>query len=121
MFPGPGGGEDFLERGVLGFPAEGLAELFFAGYQDGGIARAPRRHFARNLAAGDFFGGVEDFEDGKASAVANIEGFAGDGFDGLEGAEMGIGDVEDVDIIADAGAVRCGIVRAENFEVWNEP
>jgi hypothetical protein len=120
LLPGPRRGDDFFERGVPGLPAEGLAEFFFAGDQDGGIAGAPRRHFARNFAAGDFFGGVEDFEDGKAAAVADVEGFAGDGFDRFESAEVRIGNVEDVDVIADAGAVGRGIVRAENFELRKE-
>ncbi len=34
---------------------------------------------------------------------------------------MGVGDVEDVNVIADAGAIGRGIVRAENFELRNEP
>jgi len=69
--------------------------------------------------AGDFFGGGNDFKDGKAAAVADIEGFAGNGFDGFESAEVGIGDIEDVDVVADAGAVGRGVVRAEDFDVGN--
>jgi len=91
----------------------------FAGDQHGGIAGAAGGEFARNFAAGDFFGGVEDFEDGKTAAIADVKSFAGDGFDRLEGAEVGIGDVQDVNVIADAGAVGGGIVRAENFEMRN--
>jgi hypothetical protein len=120
LFPGPGGGDDFLERGVLGFPAEGLAKLFLASDQDGGIAGAAWGHFARNFATGDFFGRVEYFEDGKAAAVADVKGLAGNFFDGFERAEVGIGDVEDVDVVADAGAVGRGIVGTENFEVWDK-
>ena len=117
LFPRPGGGDDFFEGGVLGFPAKSAVKFFFAGHQDGGIAGAARRDFARNFAAGDFFGGVEDFEDGEAAAVADVEGFAGDGFDRFERADVGVGDVEDVDVIADAGAIGRGIVRAEDFDV----
>ena len=94
-------------------------KLFLAGYQDGGIAGAAGGNFARNFAAGDFFGGIEDFEYGKAAAVAYVEGFAGNRFDRFEGAEVGIGDIEDVDVIADAGAVGGGVVRAENFDLRN--
>jgi len=94
-------------------------ELFFTGDEDGGIAGAAGREFASDFVAGDFFGSVEDFEDGKAAAVADVEGFAGDFFDRFEGAEVGIGDVQDVDVIADAGAVGGGIVRAEDFDLRN--
>jgi len=55
-------------------------ELFFAGYQDGGVAGATGRDFTRDFAAGDFFGGVGDFEDGEAAAVSYVKGFTGDGF-----------------------------------------
>src|SRR5208282_4292107 len=103
-----------------GFPAESLAELFFAGYQDGGVAGAAWEQFTGDFAAGDFFGGVEDFEDGETTAVANVEGFAGDFFQGFEGADVGIGDVQDMDVVADAGAIGCGVVVAEDFELRNE-
>ena len=120
LFPGPGGGDDFLDGRMLGFPTEGAVEFFFAGDEDGGIAGAARREFAGDFVTGDFFGGVDNFEDGEAAAVADVESFAGDGFDGFEGAEVRIGDIENVDIVADAGAVGSGIVGTENFELWDE-
>ena len=72
---------------MLGLPAEHAVKFVFAGDEDGGIARAAGGDFARNFVAGDFLGGVEDFEDGKAAAVADVEGFAGNVFDGFESAE----------------------------------
>jgi hypothetical protein len=119
LFPLPRRGDELLERGVLGFPAERAVKFFFAGDQDGGIAGAAGRDFAGNFAAGDFLGGVDNFEDGETAAVAYVEGFAGNSFDGFEGAEVGVGDVEDVNVIADAGAVGSEVVRAENFDVRN--
>ena len=104
---------------MLGSPAQGAVKFFFAGDQDGGIAGAAWGDFAGDFAAGDFFGGVDDFEDGEAAAVADVEGFAGNRFDGFERAEVGVGDVEDVDVIADAGAVGSWVVRAEDFDVRN--
>ena len=64
---------------MLGLPAQCALEFVLAGDEDGGVAGAARRKFARNLAASNALGGVEDFEDGEAPAVAYIEGFAGDG------------------------------------------
>ncbi len=105
---------------MLGLPAEHAVKFVFAGDEDGRITGAARGEFARDFAAGDFFGGVKDFENGKATAVADVEGFAGNGFDGFESSEMGIGDVEDVDVIADAGAVGRGVIGAEDFELRND-
>lgn len=104
---------------MLRLPAEHAVKLVLAGDQDGGIAGAARREFARNFAAGDFFGGVEDFENGKAAAVADVEGLAGDGFDGIESTDVGIGDVENVDVIADASAIGRGVIGTEDFEMRN--
>jgi hypothetical protein len=52
-----------------------------------------------------------------AGSGADVEGVAGDALDILESAEMGVGDVEDVNVIADAGAVWSGIVVAKNADV----
>src|SRR5260370_23542580 len=56
-------------------------------------------------------------QEGEAAAVADVEGFAGDAFDLLESAEVGMGNIEDVDVIADAGSVGRGVVRAEDIGV----
>jgi len=120
LFPRPRGGDDFLEGRVLGFPAEGAVKFFFAGDQDGGIAGTARGEFAGDLVTSDFFGGVDNFEDGKAAAIADVESFAGNGFDGFESADVGIGDIENVDVIANAGAVWRGVVGTENFELRDE-
>src|SRR5689334_3643862 len=117
LAPVPGGPDDFFERGVGGFPAEGAFEFFFAGNENGGIARAARTEFAGNLEAGNTFCGGDDFEDGEAAAVANVEGFTGNAVDLLKSAEVGIGDIEDVDVIADAGSVWGGVIGAENINV----
>jgi hypothetical protein len=102
------------------FPAEHAVKFVLTGDEHGGIAGAARRDFARNFATGDFFRGVDDFEDGKTAAVADIESFTGDRFNGFESAEVGVGDIQDVNVIADASAVRRGVVRTEDFDVGNE-
>lgn len=105
---------------MLGFPAKSTLKFVLAGYQNGGIAWAAGGEFAWNLAAGDAFGGVEDFEDGETAAVADIEGFAGDAADGFEGADVGIRDVQDVYVVADAGAIGSRVVRAKNINVGDD-
>src|SRR5258707_5673091 len=95
------------------FPAESTLEFFLAGNENSGVTRATGTEFARDFEAGDAFRGGDDFENGEAAAIADVEGFAGHAIDFLESAEVGIGDVEDMNVIADAGSVRGRIIGAE--------
>lgn len=117
LLPRPGGLNDFFEGGVGGFPAESALEFFLAGDENSRIAGTARTQFARDFAAGDALGGIDDFQDGEAAAVAHIEGFAGNFGNFLESANMGIGDIEDVNIVANAGSVRRGVVGPEYVDV----
>lgn len=103
-----------------GFPAEHAVKFVLAGHEHGRIAGAARGDFARYFATGDFFGGVDQFEDGKTAAVADVESFSGDRFNRFERADVRVGDIQDVNVVADAGAVGRGVIRAENFDVGNE-
>src|SRR6266849_3291819 len=89
------------------FPTKHALELFLAGDENSGITGTARTQFARDLAAGDALGRIDDFQDREAAAVADVESFAGNTVDLLE----------HVDVIADAGSVRCGIVRAEDIDM----
>lgn len=105
---------------MLGFPAEHAVKLVLAGHEHGWVAGAARGDFARNFAAGDFFRCVDDFEDGKTAAVADVESFTGDRFNGFESADVGVRDIQDVNVIANASAIRRGVVRTEDFDVGDE-
>src|SRR5258708_3093914 len=100
-----------------GFPAKGTLEFFLAGDQHGGISGTARTQFARDVASGDAFRGIDDFQNRKAAAVADVEGFAGNAVDLLKRADVGIGDIEYVDVIANAGSVRRGVIRAEDVDM----
>src|SRR2546426_11550262 len=100
-----------------GFPAEGTLEFFLAGNKNCGITGTAWTELARNFAAGDALRSIDDLQDRGAAAVANVEGFAGNLADLFKRADMGIGDIEHVDVIADAGAIWCGIVRAEDIDM----
>ena len=60
--------------------------------------------------AGDAAGGFDDFSDGEAGAVAEVEEGAGLGCECVEGEDVGAGEVGDVDVVADAGAIGGGVV-----------
>lgn len=102
---------------MRGFPTEGTLQLFGAGYENGRITGATWTEFARNLASSDALRGVDDFQDRETAAVANVEGFTGDAVNFFQRADVRISNIEDVDVIADAGSVGRGIVRAENIDV----
>src|SRR6267143_3551346 len=99
------------------FPTEHALEFFFAGNENSGITGTARTEFLRDLAAGDTLRRSDNLQDREATAVADVEGFAGNAVDLLKSADVGIGDIEHVDVIADAGSVRRGIVRAEDIDL----
>src|SRR6266571_6659059 len=98
-------------------PAEDALELFLAGDQDGGIARTPRSEFAGDPAPGDALGDSNHFENGEAAVVAHVESLAGNAVDLLKRANVGIGDVQHMDVIANTSAVGSGIVRSKDIHV----
>src|SRR6267378_3308114 len=100
-----------------GFPSEGTLEFFFAGYKNCRITRTARTQFARDFAAGDALGGIDDLQNRKAATVADVEGFTGNLADLLKRADMGIGDIEHVDVITDAGSVGRGVVSTKDIDV----
>src|SRR2546429_7825099 len=99
------------------FPTEHALELFFAGNENSGITGTARTQFARDLAAGDTLRRGDNFQDREATAVADVEGFAGNAIDLLKSADVRISDIEYVDVIADAGSVWCSVVRAEDVDM----
>src|ERR1700676_3804064 len=99
------------------FPTEHALELFLAGDQNGRVAGAPWTEFARDLAAGDTLRRGDNYQDREATAVADVEGFAGNAVDFLKSADVGIGNIEHVDVIADAGSVRRRVVRSEDIDM----
>src|SRR5947209_19352933 len=82
------------------FPAEGSLQLFLAGDQHRRVAGTPRPEFAGNLAAGDLFRRINHFENGKAPAIADVEGFTGHAANFFKRTDMGIREVADVDVLA---------------------
>src|SRR6266702_4338415 len=100
-----------------GFPAKGALEFFLAGDENGGITGPARTQFARDLSAGDAFRHIEDFQNRETATVTDVESFAGNAVDLLEGAGVGISDIEHMDVVAEAGSVRRGVIRAEDVDM----
>src|SRR6267143_4273950 len=99
------------------FPTEHALEFFLAGNENSAITGTARTQFASDLAADDTLRRRDNFQDREATAVADVEGFAGNAVDLLKSTDVRIGDIEYVDVIADAGSVRRGIVSAEDVDM----
>ena len=112
--PFPSGGDDGLRVLECGGPAEFFVDEGGVGDEACGIAGAAR-HFANgDFAARDFFADVDDFA--NAGSASGPEVVAG-GFWAAEGEHMGLCEVEDVDVVADTGAVGRGVVGSEDGDV----
>jgi len=64
--------------------------------------------------AGDAAGGLDHLEDAESLAVAEVVGQNGMIGEGFEGQDVRLGQVDDVDVVADARAVGRGVVVAED-------
>ena len=91
---------------------------FFAGPDEGGwITGSGGGLFDFDIAIADFFHFINDFFDGIAIAISEIEGIADVcGFEVFESLDVGVGEVVDVDVVSDTGSVRGGVVGSEDFE-----
>ena len=116
LVPNPGGADDVVELCVARLPAKLLGGLFGAGNKDRGIAGATGMEFSRDGVTGDAASGFDDFADAESLAVAEVVDEAGllggIGIEGPESEDMSFSKVRDVDVVADAGAVGCGVVVA---------
>ena len=103
---------------VLGFPAKlvfGFGGVAVAG---GDVAGAAWLDGVGDGHTVDFLKGIDNVEDAVAMACAEVvDGEAAAAVDGLEGCDMTAGQVDDMDVVADAGSVMGGVVVAENTEL----
>lgn len=99
---------------VLGRPVKFTADFFGAGDEGGGIAGAPGGFDEGNIAAGNAAGGGEDFKDAEADAGAEIVDALIGVLEGVEDEEVRLREIVDMDVVANTGAVRRGIVGAED-------
>ena len=110
--PGPCGGDDVFKLCVFGFPTEFSERFLGSGHEPGRIAGPAGFLDGRDAFAGNLFAHLNHFADGIAFAITEIEEALLAGF---HGEDVGLREIDDVDIIANAGAVRRGIVGAVNF------
>ena len=98
----------------LWLPAEFGADFFRGGDEAWRVAGAAGFLDGFDVAAGDFFAGLDDFADGGAAAGAEVVEIT---LGGIEREDVGLREVEDVDVVADAGAVGGLVVGAVDFDM----
>src|ERR1035438_4785244 len=114
LVPGPGGDYNVFELRIIGLPTQFMYRPVRGGHQSGRVAGPARLLDRRNRLADYLLAGADDFPHRIAVAVAEVvETAPARG----EAEEMRLRQVEDVDVIADAGAIGRGIIRAVNFAV----
>ena len=109
--PAPCRVNDLLDRCIVRFPAEFVDGFLGTGDEAGGVAVATPFLDGGDRFAADLFAGLDHFAHGVALAVAEIVKTA---FARLEREDVRLGEIDDVNVVADAGAVRRGVVGTEN-------
>ena len=105
---------DGVEIAHLRAPAKLAVRLARIADQFGRIARAARADAVRDRPARGPRNRIEHFADALPAPRAEVEGVGtGRGVEPVEGTDMGVGEVTDVDIIADTGAVGGRVIVAE--------
>ena len=117
--PDPCGADDVVDLGVVGFPVEFGDGFGATGDQEGGVAEAAGFDLDGDGVAGDAANAVDNFFHSEAGAVAEVINEAmvssAGRFEGLQGENVSVGEVGDVDVVADAGAVVGRVIFAEDF------
>src|SRR5690606_27957974 len=110
--PIPGALDDGADVLKLGGPAEFAFDSGAAGDEARGVSGAARLFDYGDLFAADGFACCDDFADAGAAAGAEVEFSADAAVEVLDGEHVGLGEVDDMDVVADAGTVGGRIVGA---------
>ena len=110
----PGVADDAGQVGVLRRPAQVRADAVARGDQLRRVAGPALADHDRHRVAGDLADGVHDLLHREAGAVAQVVDPVLARRRGRQGQQVGVGEVGDVDVVADAGAVGRRVVLAED-------
>jgi len=107
---------------VTGLPAEFTAERRSVCDEFRWIARAPIRFLHRDRSTDCSRDGRHHFAVGVPLARTEIADANGSAFEQrFDCADVGVREVADVDVVADAGSVRRGVIGAEELEPLAQP
>src|SRR3989442_1144173 len=116
LHPFPSAGNN-VGKSAGGFPSEHLLGTRGIRNQNRRIARPPRPDFPVNGASGGGFRCLDDLENRISLACSQIKSNRLAAFlQMLKSADVRVGQVIDMDVVAHAGAVWSGVVRAEDLQ-----
>ena len=110
--PEPSGFNDLFNRGKPGFPAKLFDGLLRPGKQSRWIASPAGFLDGGDGFAADTFAGIDHFAYGLSLAIAEVEEPA---FTRFHREHVCLGQIDDMNVIANAGAVRGGVIGAKDF------
>src|SRR5271156_1788884 len=119
--PVPSAANDTVDRWVLRLPLEIATNAFGVSYKDGRVPGASGSFLRWDWVACDCAGGFDHFPNTKTFAVAQIVDELLMRLKCVEHKEMGHREVADVNVIANASAIGCRIVRAKNGDGLSLP
>src|SRR5205085_8633956 len=114
LMPPPGAFDDGIDALELRPPAEFALNFFRSRDEARRIASAPRFFYDGNFVPRDFAARIDHLAHAGAAAGAKIVEVT---LRGLQRQNMRAGEIQDVDVVADASAVRRIVIRAVNFHV----
>jgi len=114
--PLPRGTNNFIER-ARGFPLQQVLSARRIGHQGGRISRAAWRHSLWHRPSGNLLDRVEHFLYRRAAAASQIQSHRTTTIGKMfQREQVCLGQIGDVNVITDAGAIRCWIVRTVEFQ-----
>src|SRR5659263_548772 len=113
--PGLPRARDDLVQAVLGRPAEFVVDPGGGSDQLGGVAGPALHDVGRGVQPGGLPDRLDHLTHRVTRAGPDVEHVLALLGEVVQGGEVGLGEVQDVDVVADAGAVRGGVVVAEDL------
>ena len=114
LMPTPRAGDDVVEFGETRLPAEFAFGFIGGGDESGRVAGAAGLFDGGDFLAGNFLARGDDFAHGVAVAITEV---VETGLARRETKHVRLREIGYMDVVADARAVRRGIIRAENLDV----
>src|SRR5207244_2549504 len=114
--PTPGSLNNHVERGASRLPPQELTGVCRVGDQNRRVSRSLARFSDWNLRPGYTFHSRNDLTYRVTFSTAQIERDACPGTEhGLERQDVSLGQVRNMDVVSDCGAIRCRIVCSVDF------